>query len=144
MSDLALVLDDSGRIDLAITAGDLVRETTLNTCVLVCLGTDARAGPDDAIPDGTTDRRGWWGDALGQQVHGSLLWLLSREKHTAAVAQRLEDYARQALAWMVPAGLAARIDVQATLAPGQGAVLAVTLYQRDGSAAHYEYNDLWS
>lgn len=143
MSDLALQLAANGRIDLAISGGDLVRETSLETCVLLCLYTDAQAGEDDVIPDGSTDRRGWWASSLQGLVYGSLLWLLSREKHTTGVAERAREYADEALAWMVDAGLASRIDVQTTLLPGQTLYLGVTVHQRNGSSQHYEYNYLW-
>jgi hypothetical protein len=72
--------------DLAPNAdgSDLQRDPGLGTALLLCLFLDARAQPGDEIPDGGSDRRGWWADTLeeGGQPWGSRLWLLDRAKIT--------------------------------------------------------------
>jgi phage gp46-like protein len=108
--DLALVPSADGTaFDLAIDGYGLATESGLKSAVIVSLYTDRRADADDAIPDGTDDRRGWWAEP---QI-GSRLWLLAREKETADVLARAQEYAREALAWLVEDGAAAAVEVSA-------------------------------
>lgn len=105
--------------DLAVTpAGRIARDDGLRSAVLLSLFLDARARPEDPLPDPRDgDRRGWVGDALSPDAGdrmGSRLWLLSREKQTEGVRVRAEIYAREALAWLVADGLATALDVTAT------------------------------
>lgn len=92
---------------------DLVSGRHLETAVTLSLFTDRLADPSDIIPDGTANRRGWWGDSgLPVSQHmGSRLWLLSREKRTEPTRRRYEQYAREALAWMVDERVASKVDV---------------------------------
>ncbi|HEY4254591.1 MAG TPA: phage GP46 family protein [Roseomonas sp.] len=101
--------------DLAREAGGrLADDPSLRTAVILSLFLDRRARSDDATQDG--DRRGWLGDALspvtGDRI-GSRLWLLRREKQLPETLRRAEDYAREALAWLVEDGLARRVTVAA-------------------------------
>lgn len=112
VSDIALAFDPvSRRCDVVVADGDLVLDATPRTPMLMSLGLDRRAEPDDALPDGVPDeaapahldlRRGWAGDALdgaGRRT-GSRLWLLNREKQTESTRARAETYAAQALQWL--------------------------------------------
>lgn len=110
-SDLKLRFDGRGfTCDLEIVDGDLALDATPATPMLVSLGTDRRALPDDRLPDGAgpltspsswTARRGWVGDCLsraGRRI-GSRLWQLCREHDDEATRRRADAYAREALAW---------------------------------------------
>ncbi len=112
MSDLALAFDAERMIcDLVFTNGDLLLDESSLPALLVSLGSDSRAKPDDPLPDALLgaapddtlppDRRGWVGDALAEdnQRIGCRLWLLSREKTTDQVRRRAITYAREGLAW---------------------------------------------
>jgi phage gp46-like protein len=105
--------------------GSIARDDGLATAVLLSLFLDARAAPDD----GATDRRGWLGDALspvpGDRI-GSRLWLLAREKQTDETLRRAEDYAAEALAWLVEDRLAESVEVAAVWASAGAMRLAVT------------------
>jgi phage gp46-like protein len=81
------------------------------TPVLLSLGSDRRAEPDDTLPDAVTEgsiaaglnpRRGWAGDAFDEHGDraGSRLWLQERDKQTDDVLRRAQDYAREALGWL--------------------------------------------
>lgn len=87
----------------------------LESAVIISLFTDRRAADDDVIPDGTTNRRGWWADAYPEieadQI-GSRLWLLFREKDTQAVVTRAREYAEEALAWLIDDGVASQVVVE--------------------------------
>ncbi len=120
---------DRGMIDLQATAAGLEQPASLydrlTSAVVVSLFSDRRAAVDDPLPDPAADRRGWVGDALSPGATGaggaylsaarlgSRLWLLKREKQTEATRRRAEDYAREALAWLVEDGHATAIDVTA-------------------------------
>lgn len=145
MSDLALVWSDDGG-DLAYENGDLVLESGLLSAALVSLFSDRRARADDALPGDATDLRGWWADVYahvtGDQI-GSRFWLLSREKQLDQVLQRAQDYAREALGWMIEDGVAAKVDAVAS-APRTGVLrLVISIYRRDGSVESGQYDSLW-
>jgi phage gp46-like protein len=79
----------------------------LETAVLISLFTDRRADPDDVIPDGTGDPRGWWGDTGRDRrsAPSSGCWSgPSRPRRPGCAA---EDYIDDALAWLVEDGIAA-------------------------------------
>lgn len=132
--------------DLRVDAGDLAKEGSLYTAVVLSLFLDARAKEDDVIPDGTSDRRGWWGDAYttasGDSI-GSRLWLLSREKQLGPVLARAKEYAEEALAWLVTDGAAKAVTVTASI-PQQGVLgLLVQIARPDGTRLEYLFNNLW-
>ena len=123
--DIALVFDPETRTgDLALGPdGDLLIDETPLTPMLISLGSDRRAHPDDDLPTGVdalnapssfVTRRGWAGDALdpfGRRI-GSRLWLLDREKQDELTRLFVEDIAREALRWVaVETGTAAGITV---------------------------------
>jgi hypothetical protein len=110
---IALSWNDAvGAADLALAeTGALANEAALQTAVVLSLFTDARARPDDGAEG---DRRGWVGDAFApEDRYGSRLWLLRREKQTEETRRRAEDYANEALTWMVEARLATSVSVTA-------------------------------
>lgn len=103
-----------GEVQLAASGG-LATDDGLKTSVLLSLFLDRRARPDDALPDAAAgDRRGWVGDAfdLGDRI-GSRLWLLAREKQTEETRRRAEEYAAEALDWLVEDGLASAVRISA-------------------------------
>ncbi|PZW46846.1 phage gp46-like protein [Humitalea rosea] len=114
---------------LRTAGGGLAEEDGLATCVLISLFCDRRARSDDEIPDGTADRRGWVGDALGDDGDrwGSRLWLLARAKRLAETLRRAEDYAAEALAWLREDGLADTVDIAASYDAGGRLVLGIAI-----------------
>lgn len=152
MTDIALAWNPLlARADIAVAKGDLVPDAGLRTAVLISLFTDALARADDEIPDGTDDRRGWWGDtpvegAAADPV-GSRLWLLVRAKRTEETRRRAETYARDALAWMLADGVAEAVGVSAAWAGDRGDQLrlVVTIERRvAGRTARDEFSVQWN
>lgn len=148
MTDIALRFDPQlGVFDCALDAatGDLVRDDGLFTAVVISLFSDARAERDDPLPAAGQPRRGWWGDALDPaRPWGSKLWLLQREKCTAATAARARAYAAQALQWLLDDRIAARIDVTAEAITAEHRIaLAVTLTRPSGERLDYRWRNLW-
>ena len=122
--------------DLRVSGRDLLADDSLYTAVVISLFTDARARAEDELPPefDRDDRRGYWGDALEGESVGSRLWLLAREKDTARVRARAEQYAREALAWLVSEGLARAVDVTAAHPQGGVCQLAVRVTYPDDRA----------
>lgn len=119
ITDAALILADGATAgsDLLVEAGHVVADHGLLTGVHLSLFSDRLAESDDRLPADDGDRRGWWGDTYppvpGDRI-GSRLWLLHREKQTQETLNRAEEYAREALGWMVEDGIAASISVSAS------------------------------
>ncbi len=151
MADVALIWDPAlGRADMALAAGDLAMDDGLETAVVISLFTDAPADAGDAIPDGSGDPRGWWGDLpidAGEQgatppdVTGSKLWLLDRALLTRETLARAESYAKAALAWMVRDGVAQSVNATAVSRSLGVLELTVTIEQ-DGATRQFTY--AWS
>ena len=139
MSDLALVYKD-GIFDLDLGDGGSVIDEGLRTAVIISLFSDRRANASDVLPDGTDDRRGWWGDVYPQvdgDLTGSRLWLLGRAKQIDANLRLAETYAREALQWLLDDGEVTRIDVAASY-PRAG-VLLLTIRLRDRTGFDHDY-----
>lgn len=123
--DLALAYDPATRsCDLVLGEdGDLAIDETSITPVLLSIGLDRRAAPDDPLPAGRTEflapssfseRRGGPGDALdlaGERA-GSKLWLLDRAKQTETTRLLVEMWLRESLEWARrDTGVPAEIEV---------------------------------
>ncbi|WP_417436607.1 phage GP46 family protein [Hoeflea sp.] len=110
--DLALSYDrNMRRCDLVLgDDGDLVIDETPIPAILLSVGLDRRAAPDDPLPDGRSrfltpssfsERRGAIADGInpfGERT-GSKLWLLNRAKHTDTTRLMCEFWLAEALAW---------------------------------------------
>ncbi|QII37519.1 hypothetical protein G3M83_07320 [Rouxiella badensis] len=94
--------------DWAEVSGDLQSGDDLETAILISLFTDRLAREDDEF-DGD-NRRGWWGDQDQDYPIGSRLWLLRRQKLTLATANKAQDFAAEALKWLVDDGVVASIS----------------------------------
>lgn len=132
--------------DWGLSGGQLDTDRGLETAIIISLFTDARARPDDPLPEGEPDRRGWWGDAVPPDAMpwetGSRLWLLRRAKETAETARRAEDYCTEALKWLVERRLAERVEVTAAWADRGRLELLITITRPGGVTAKYSH--LWS
>ena len=144
MNDIALEMN-VGTADLVIENDDIASEKGLSTAVILSLFTDRRAEPDDFLPGDDDDRRGWWADELlapdGDPI-GSRLWLLDRSVELAEVALRAEEYAREALAWMLPDRVAGRIDVSVETANNELA-LVVTIERPGEDPVSFRFARVW-
>jgi phage gp46-like protein len=92
---------------------DYINGNEVLTNIIASLFTDARAHDDDTLPDGSTDKRGWWGDSFSDKKIGSRLWLLSREKQLPSVLKRAQEYAEESLQWMIKERLIKSVTVVA-------------------------------
>ncbi|WP_338662636.1 phage GP46 family protein [Pararoseomonas sp. SCSIO 73927] len=142
--DVAIVWDEERtQGDWQLTGnGELLTAPQLETAVLVSLFTDTRADENDALPAGTTDPRGWWGNALGEPI-GSKLWLLRRAAHLPDTLRRAERYIREALAWLVEDELAARIEVETRWVGATRMAASITIHQGEGREAALRAEWAW-
>ena len=147
MSDIQLILDENDYLgDFVVAGNDLAVDQGLETAVIVSLFTDARAPDGSDLPDGSDDRRGWWGDSVSNDENdttGSLLWLLNREKQTTQVLRRAEQYAKEALQWMLDDKVASDVTVEAEIV-SQGVLgIGIQIQRPTGDAVQYRYEYAW-
>ena len=147
MTDLRTVFIslDSGA-DLALADFALDTDDGLETAVILSLFTDARAGDDDTLPTGQTNRRGWWGDAYppeaGDRI-GSRLWLLRASKQLQESLTAAKEYAEEALAWLVTDGAARSVEVETFIARSEVMGMIVRISRPEGDVS-IRFETLWN
>jgi phage gp46-like protein len=134
------IVDGSGQpVDFFFTAGEgLEAGGDLMTALFISLFTDAVAAPDDIIPDGSGDPRGWWGGPIG-----SKLWLRSRMKALPVVPALVKNDIEQALAWLVDDGVVAKVDVTTEWTRPGMLGGQIVLLRADGAHAALNFSRLW-
>lgn len=113
--DIALRQKHDFSFDIEIDGSQLKSDKGMRTAILISIFTDRNAEPDDVIPDGSTNRRGWWADTYSNIQNdkvGSRLWLLKRSKETLETLLRAREYTEEALQWLLDDGIASRIIVE--------------------------------
>jgi len=147
MSDIRLTWNVHAA-DVSVTANDLATDDGLETAVILSLFTDRRATSADVLPEGQSDRRGWWGDDMplvADDRIGSRLWLLGREKQLATVLVRAREYALEALQWLLDDGIAERVEVTAAFGPREGWVtLHVVITKPTAMPVEYRFHAVWT
>ena len=138
--------DLSKYFDLALSGADLTADDGLETAVIISLFSDRRADDDDAIPDGSNDRRGWWGDTYadieGDKI-GSILWLLSRSKQVPDVARQAKGHIEEALSWMIEDGVTQSVSVVCEWYATGILAAAITLVRPNGTPLTMKFANLW-
>ncbi len=147
MSDIRTIYTpEKMTFDWAIAGAGLEEDDGLETAVLLSLFTDRRAAEDDPLPGAQDDRRGWWADQYldneGDKI-GSRLWLIAREKQTTGVLVRAQEYAEEALAWLVQDGLARSVAATAEIVRAGVLGLTVEIARADGRASRYRFETFW-
>jgi phage gp46-like protein len=135
-----------GFFDIGLSGADLAKDDGLRTAVVVSLFTDRRADPDDPLPDGSDDRRGWWADAyadVDNDLIGSKLWLLSRAKQTRETARKIETYARESLKWLIDDGVAGAVSVSAEWLRMGVLAMEIEIKRPDGSRLNFTFKNFW-
>lgn len=91
--DFELIQKNSG-IDMGAT------ESGLRTAVTISLFTDKRVSENE-LPEWEDNKRGFWADAIEGNKIGSKLWLLNRGKVDRETKALCQEYALEALQWMI-------------------------------------------
>jgi phage gp46-like protein len=134
--------------DWAMDGADLATDQDLYTAILISLGTNAQAAPDDTIPGGATDPQGWWGDAYSTLPIGSKIWLLPRTP-TPQTLTAAQAVASAALNWLITDGVAASVDVTAQFVapatPGDPLqlVVQITVGRQGVPPVSFNYQWVW-
>lgn len=142
--DIGLFVQADSAIDLVVQANDLLVDGGLSTSVILSLFTDRQVDLDE-IPFGETSRRGWWGDLftdLPGDLIGSRLWLLKREKRTVETLSRAEEYALEALQWMLDDGVADLIEPTASY-DLNGALQLQILITKPKETLNFRFKTKW-
>lgn len=121
--------------------GGLLDGNDLETAILISLFTDRLARTDDGID--SDDRRGWWGDTGSEYPIGSRLWLLRREKLTTKVALKAEDYANEAVAWLLDDGVVTAISTNAQIVYPNRLNLIISYQQPAQTQASVKFSWVW-
>lgn len=125
MKDAAIIwIDGSG--DLHVSDEDLLIDDSLTNYAIISLFTDRQVEPEE-LEDGQT-QRGWWGDSYSDKPWGSRLWLIAREKSLQSVADDAEDYAYEALNWMIDDTLIDSVVATATRESSQNSAVKDILH----------------
>lgn len=99
--------------------------------------------------DGVTipNRQGWWADSFANNDDriGSRLWLLRREKLTGETIARAEEYAAEALQWLIDDAVISRFEVRAERGGMDRLDLLIDLYKpNDELAIQARFANVWS
>jgi phage gp46-like protein len=148
--DVVIIDGTTGDFVLDESTG-LRAQNPIATAIVLCLLTDARASDDELRHEHAGDARGWPGDGFdidtsrGETELGSKLWLYRRHELTDETSRAVEDGARRALQTLIRQGVAASIDVKATVQKAEGRIaLAVAVIGRDGrTTASVRFDPLW-
>lgn len=114
--------------------------------VVVSLFTWRRANPDDELP--ASDLMGWWGDSYaeiaGDKI-GSRLWLLSRSTLTQDTLRRAQEYATEALQWLLDDQVATSVTVTSSRLGVHSLSLTVVVTRAEsGQVLNLRFADVWS
>lgn len=143
MSDISTVWDAvNNRGDWVLSGPALLSGNDLVTAVLISCFTDRVAQPDDVIPDGSGNPRGWWGDDPLYPI-GSRMWLLERRKQDSQTLADAKTYLTEALQWMIDDGVVARIDILTEYTKPYMLGAQITLYKQDGSTIPLNFAWAW-
>ena len=104
----------------------------------------ARAEDDDERP--TESKMGWWADSYSDEgdKFGSRLWLLMRSSLTAETLALAEEYAQEALQWLIEDRIASEIAVRAEIEGADRLNLQVEVVRPDEKALTARFVDVWS
>lgn len=103
------------------------------------------AGLENAVYLSLFSAPGWWGNAVSQEYEklGSLLESIQSRTLTNTTRQDAEEYAKQALSWMVTDGVAKKVTTVATI-PAVGILgLTITIEQPDQTST-VRYSITWA
>lgn len=151
MADYLLAWDEQEAFgDWVVVDGDFEVDVGLTTALRVSLFTDKRAREEDRIPDRSGDPRGFWGNEYTpdpNDEYGSWLWLLDGKPLTAETLQQMEDYAEDAVAWMVTDGIARKVEATAQKfleVDRTAALLEIRIYRNDDAPLRFRFKRFWT
>jgi len=123
------IFDTGDGVELSIIGGQPEMDDGLENAVFLSLFTSP----------------GWWGNILSEPAEKSASRLETALRRTLTNQTRLdvEQYAREALAWMVAEGIAKKITVSATI-PEVGLCLVIIKIDQPDRVDTIRYNINWA
>lgn len=146
MTDIAILGPSGGlSFDIFYDQNGFATDGGLKTAVTISLFTDRRLPDSVRDPEGSDDRRGYWGDLVESDGYqwGSLLWTLYRQVITAPVIASCREYCISALQWMIDDGIAETINVIAERTGVYQISIAIEIVKLD-TRETLRYSYLWS
>ena len=132
--------------DIVLDGSRFAEDGGLETAVLLSLFIDRRANPDDEIPDGEDDPRGYWGDAKGvvegeviDDRIGSRLWLIRRSVLNDETVTRAREYALEGLENLRTDGVAKAIRVATEAQGDETLAIAVEIDEEKGGTQRFSF-----
>ncbi|MCX7084300.1 MAG: phage GP46 family protein [Methylococcales bacterium] len=136
-TSLILVIDGV-QFNVSDVTDDLPR------AILISLFTWRRANSDDDLPN--LAKFGWWGDTFSTIQNdkiGSRLWLLSRNKLTTETISKTEEYASEALNWLIEDKVADSVQVKAERLALDILALQITITRGDSALLNIRFINVW-
>jgi len=143
-------------IDWVLLSDGTIDDTqALVSAVIVALGTNRLALPDDILPDpDSSDRQGWWGDMDAGPIWGGWpigcrLWLLRRsairpsEAAEGSTMVRVKHYIQEALQPFIDLGVVSGMEVVVTRVDEQRIDALIKLFRGPKAAIQLQYQALW-
>lgn len=140
---LAKSADTLGPADIAVEGAVLLRDPTFETSILISLFSDARADNNDTLPGTFIFRRGWFGSIVLGFTFGSKLWLLGRSKLDETTFRLAEQYAKDALAWMIQDGIAESVEAFASKGGNRQLDFTVIVNRKNTSNTFFRFYVNW-
>lgn len=137
MSNMILIIDG-----VTTNATDVLDD--LPRAVLISLFTNRRANADDDLP--TPTKQGWWGDTyapINNDKIGSRLWLLNRSTLTAQTVLKAQEYATEALAWLVNDKVANNVQINTERLDLTSLALQIQITKGDKSLLNIRFVNVW-
>ncbi len=116
----------------------------LPRAVIISLFTWRRANGDDELP--ASKKYGWWGDSYAQLPNdriGSRLWLLSRSKMTNDTVARAQEYATEALQWLIDDGVADSVQIFAEREGLSMLALQIRITRGNAALLNIRFINVW-
>lgn len=139
--------NDLGFCDYVVASNGYELDTskTLRSALLSMLLSDRQAGPNEELPGGATDRRGWVGDDVTPDgyVIGSKAWLFYNGKITPTTRRRVANALEFASAPFVEKGVASRVAVTVIRLPYPKSGFGMTINVYKPSAPNHLLDSFW-
>ena len=130
--------------EIGFTGGRLDTDEGLSVAVMCSLFCDARIDEAEARAGGIDDRRGYWADPFSASgPWGSTLWALARSGVTQQTAVLVEGRAKEALDWLIKAGIAESIETSATAVVSLNPRIELTIRIRRPRASSSTNQQYW-
>lgn len=127
--------------DLVIENGDLKADPGLETAVNISLFSDRRVTLQQ-LPQGETDRRGWWADLISEpqgDLIGSRYWTLDRAKVNNGTVVEVQKILREAFEWMLEDGVSNKIVVSAERIEGNRIEGTANIFKPNGDNIPFKF-----